>query len=276
MAESVKCMAEGVKVVKDFYNDSRGIADELMKFEDLTPKERNKAGRVSCDASATFFLENKCSHTIWPALSLNISDAEECNIPLEPGFVSLLKIDAPWFGSIWARTLCSTPAPGYFSCETGDCGGTGTIACSRPEPIYPVTELIFEINNDSAVSYDLSLVHGHNAMVSIKPNGGTLVGHESGPCPMVQCNNDLSSVCPSHLKAYHKYFEYVGCMNSCDVIDHDLKYCYARGIASSPDEYMKMNKQLCPDAATYLGDKSRLVYQCKGAQSYLITFCPGS
>ncbi|XP_057450769.1 uncharacterized protein At2g29880-like isoform X2 [Lotus japonicus] len=46
MAESVKCMAEGVKVVKDFYNDSRAIPNELMKMEGLTSRERNKAGRL--------------------------------------------------------------------------------------------------------------------------------------------------------------------------------------------------------------------------------------
>ena len=43
MVGSVNFMVEGMKVAKDFYNDSRAIVEKLMKMDDLTPSERNKA-----------------------------------------------------------------------------------------------------------------------------------------------------------------------------------------------------------------------------------------
>ena len=46
MAESVKFIAKGMKIVKDFYDDLRAIADELMKMDDYTLKERNKASQL--------------------------------------------------------------------------------------------------------------------------------------------------------------------------------------------------------------------------------------
>nr|AFK38109.1 unknown [Lotus japonicus] len=208
-------------------------------------------------------LENRCADTIWRGSNSTISDIQPF---LNPGVRTSLMVRDPWSGTIWPLTRCTNSALQDFSCATGDCG-TGLLACSIPK--YPVTEFIFKIN-DSVVSYDLSLVHGQNVLVRVKPNGGTLVDGGSGPCPMVECNKELSSVCPSHLIAYDQDGQYVGCKNSCDVID-DPKYC-CDGVACIPDEYMKMNKQLCPDATTFQGDKQPSV--CKGAISYDITFCP--
>ena len=46
VAESVRSMAEGVKVAKSFYDDSRAVADALMKMDGLTQDEQDKAGRL--------------------------------------------------------------------------------------------------------------------------------------------------------------------------------------------------------------------------------------
>ncbi|XP_057425756.1 thaumatin-like protein 1 [Lotus japonicus] len=215
-------------------------------------------------SDVTLNLENRCKDFIWRGSSPSIWEPEPYY--LTPGDHSTLTVSDPWSGTIWPRSHCRINASYYFSCATGDCR-TGQLACSIPK--YPVTELIFKIN-DSVVSYDISLVHGQNVLVCVKPNGGTLVDGGSGPCPMVECNKELSSVCPSHLIAYGQEGQYVGCKNSCDVID-DPRYC-CDGVTCIPDEYMKMNKQLCPDATTFQGDKPP--YQCKGASSYDITLCP--
>ena len=46
VAESVRSMAEGVKVAKSFYDDSRAVADALVKMDGLTHEEQDKAGRL--------------------------------------------------------------------------------------------------------------------------------------------------------------------------------------------------------------------------------------
>lgn len=86
----------------------------------------------------------------------------------------------------------------YGKLETG----LGTKSCQYPPPTCPVTLLNFYINQ-SMVSYEVSLNHGHNVAIRIEPIGGTLV-NGSGPCPIVYCVQDTSNVCPSNLVATNK------------------------------------------------------------------------
>ena len=76
--------------------------------------------------------------------------------------------------------------------------GLGTKSCQSPPPTCPVTLLNFYINQ-SVVSYEVCLNHGHNVAVRIEPIGGTPDG--SGPCPIVDCFLAKSNVCPSNLVA---------------------------------------------------------------------------
>ena len=125
-----------------------------------------------------------------------------------------------WKGFIWGRTKRSLNASNYFSCETGDCGSNKI--CQWPEPNSPVTILNLTINqpvqtNPHVVSQsnEMNLNHGHNVPVRIQPVGGSLVGG-SGPCPVVDCAQDFSHVCPSNLVAKGKDGRYVGCLSACD------------------------------------------------------------
>ena len=77
--------------------------------------------------------------------------------------------------------------------------GLGTKSCQSPPPTCPVTLLNFYINQ-SVVSYEVCLNHGHNVAVQIEPSGGTLVDG-SGPCPIADCVQDICNVCPSNLVA---------------------------------------------------------------------------
>ncbi|KDP29997.1 hypothetical protein JCGZ_18764 [Jatropha curcas] len=164
-------------------------------------------------------------------------------------------MDDPWSGSIWVRTKCTSNDTYYFSCETGDCG-SGERDCQGPPPVYPVTLLNFNISQN-AVSYELSLVHGHNIAVQIRPDGGSLVDGGSGPCPIVECIGDISNVCPASLVVKNKDGVYVGCNNPCDVLN-DPNYCRANDISTR-------FKQLCSSAHTYPGDNSPPIYKCSGA-----------
>ena len=214
----------------------------------------------------TFTFENLCSNTVWRASSPSIGDDDPV---LETNAYSVFYMDDKWSGSIWARTKCSANASNYFSCETGDCG-SGVTDCSGPKPTYPATLLNFNINNP-VVSYEVSLVHGQNLLVRIKPIGGTLVDG-SGPCPVVDCNMDMGNVCPPSLITYNKDGRYVGCNSACDVLK-DPKYC-CNGNGCQIDEISQKFKDLCPLAHAYPGHNKPPVYQCKGADRYDITFCP--
>lgn len=217
-------------------------------------------------ADVTFHFENMCSDSIWRASSPSMGDAMP---ELGSNIYEIFYMDDVWSGSIWARTKCSTNASNYFSCETGDCGN-GDIDCNATKPTYPATLLNFNINH-SIVSYELSLVHGQNVFVQIKPNGGTLVDG-SGPCPVVDCHMNLFNVCPPALLALDPGGHYVGCNSACDVFK-EPKYC-CDGNGCQPDEYSQKFKAQCPTAHIYPGDHSPPVYQCKGADSYDITYCP--
>ena len=179
-----------------------------------------------------------------------------------------------WTGSIWVRTKCSFNDSYYFSCETGDCG-SGTQDCQSPPPTYPVTLLNFDVKTP-AVSYEVSLNHGHNVPVRIQPDDGYLVGGRA-PCPVVDCVEDISNVCPNPLVATNKDGWYVGCYSACDALK-DPKYCctgnFSSPAACQPNDYSKTFKQLCKLAHTYPRDNDPPTYKCSSATSYNITFCP--
>lgn len=153
--------------------------------------------------------------------------------------------------------------------------GTGQTECQDPPPTYPVTLLQFTIDH-SLVSYEVSLNQGYNdAPVRIQPDGGTLVGG-SRACPVVDCIQDLSNVCPSTLVAKNKAGWAVGCFSPCDAFK-DPKYgCTGSytGPQCLPNEYSETFKQLCNLAHAYPGDKEPPFYECNGAKAYNITFCP--
>ncbi|KAM3737226.1 hypothetical protein ACB098_09G040000 [Castanea mollissima] len=168
-----------------------------------------------------------------------------------------------WKGFIWGRTKCSLNASNYFL------------------PNSPVTILNFTINqpvqtNPHVVSYEVNLNHGYNVPVRIQPVGGSLVG-DSGPCPVVDCAQDFSNVCPPNLVAKDKDGRYVGCLSACDALK-DPKHCCFGNFASpqtcQPNEYSSIFKKACGLAHAYPSDNQPPIYSCSGATSFSITFCP--
>ncbi|XP_012082607.1 thaumatin-like protein 1 [Jatropha curcas] len=82
----------------------------------------------------------------------------------------------------------------------------------------------FYLLNQGVVTYELSLIHGHNLGVRVEPHGGILSGGGTKPCPTVDCVKDIGSVCPAPLMAKNENGVYVGCYNPCDVLN-DPKCC---------------------------------------------------
>ncbi|KAK9272073.1 hypothetical protein L1049_002442 [Liquidambar formosana] len=222
-------------------------------------------------SETTFNYVNQCTNPVWTAASPSIEDAMP---EKDPGNLYIFYTPDVWTGSIWARTKCTTNATFYFSCETGDCG-TGEEDCQGPPPTYPVTLLNFDINQ-AVVTYEVSLNHGYNNVpVRIQPVGGSLLDG-SGPCPVVDCIQDLSNVCPASLVAKNKDGAQVGCFSACDGLK-DPKFCCTgafSGPACQPNQYSESFKKLCGLAHTYPTDNNPPIYKCNGATAYNITFCP--
>jgi hypothetical protein len=105
---------------------------------------------------------------------------------------------------------------------------------------------------------------------------GSLLGG-AGPCPVVDCIEAISDMCPSPLVAQNSDGRYVGCYSACDKFK-DPKYCctgnYSSPGACQPNDYSQTFKRLCKLAHTYLGDNDPPTYKCTGATRYNITFCP--
>ena len=228
-------------------------------------------------STVTFNYENRCTESIWLGATPSIGDSDP---EFTSGTSKKLQMPDQWKGFLWGRTKCSLNASNYFSCETGDCGGNKI--CQWPVPNSPVTILNFTINqpvqtNPLVVSYELNLNHGHNVPVRIQPVGGSLVGGGTGPCPVVDCAQDFSNVCPPNLVAKGKDGRYVGCLSACDVLK-DPKHCCFGNFASpqtcQPNEYSSIFKKACSLAHTYPGDNQPPIYSCSGATSFSITFCP--
>ncbi|KAL5743039.1 hypothetical protein ACOSP7_029771 [Xanthoceras sorbifolium] len=185
-----------------------------------------------------FFIENKCTYSIWHGASPSNGDGMAEH---GPGILKILTMTDPWTGLT---------------------------------PTYPVTLLNFGINKGE-VSHELNLNHGFNIPVSFRPDGGSLVGG-SGACPVVDCVQDLKNVCPSPLVATDKDGFYVGCNSACDAMK-DPKFCCTgefTGSACQPNEHSRRFKEVCKLAHTYPGDNEPPVYKCSGATRYNLTFCP--
>ncbi|KAK7838821.1 thaumatin-like protein 1, partial [Quercus suber] len=175
-------------------------------------------------STVTFNYENRCTELIWLGATPSIGDSDP---EFTSGTSKTLQMPDQWKGFIWGRTKCSLNASNYFSCGTGDCGGNKI--CQWPVPNSP-----YKLQtNPLVVSYELNLNHGHNVPVRIQPVGGSLVGG-SGPCPVVDCAQDFSNVCPPNLVAKGK----------------DGRY------TCQPNEYSSVFKKACGLAHTYPGAHS--------------------
>ncbi|XP_022144750.1 thaumatin-like protein 1b [Momordica charantia] len=220
---------------------------------------------VVCDV--IFHFDNQCPYSIWLAANPSIGDADPES---PPDTLEVFTMPDTWTGSIWARTKCSNDPSFKFSCETGDCG-SGNIICDSSPPALPVTLLNFAINQ-SVVHYELSLKHGFNIQVRIQPDGGHLVDGGSGPCPVVDCIQNIGNVCPASLVATNKDGAYVGCYSACDALKSP-EYC-CNSPSCQPDQYSKTFKNSCALAHTYPGDNSPPTYGCTGFNTINVIFCP--
>ncbi|KAM0942378.1 putative Thaumatin family [Dioscorea sansibarensis] len=223
--------------------------------------------------STTFTLTNECAQTIWPGILANAGSTPPAStgFALDPGVSRSIVTPAPWSGRFWARTLCSTDQSGRFSCASGDCG-SGAVECSGGGAAPPTTLAEFTLGGGDGITdfYDVSLVDGYNIAMLVEANGAS-----ASTCTATGCVVDLNRACPAELKVGAG----VACRSACEAFGTD-EYCckgaYGNPSACKPTVYSEFFKQACPRAYSYAYDDATSTFTCRSADSYVITFCPGS
>ncbi|VAH56580.1 unnamed protein product [Triticum turgidum subsp. durum] len=165
-------------------------------------------------------------------------------------------------GRIWARTDCSFHGEGIGSCQTGGCGGL-LVCKGNGQPPNTLGE--FTLGQDQTNDFfDISLLDGFNVPMELLP---VLVRGRSGCGKGLRCAANITSQCPGDLKAPG------GCNNACTVFKQDI-YCLNGSTISSPTNYSKFFKRMCPDAYSYPDDGSTRTFNCPSGTNYQVVFCP--
>ena len=171
---------------------------------------------------------------------------------------------------MWPRRGCSFDARGQGSCATGDCGGA--LRCGGCPGATPATvvEMTLGTPRSPLHFYDVPLVDGFNAPVSMSPVGG------GSGCGVAGCQADLNACCPSALEVRDREGKVAGCRSACGAMGGD-RYCctgdYASPERCRPTVFARVFKAVCPKAYSYAYDDATSLNRCK-ASRYLITFCP--
>ncbi|KAF2912288.1 thaumatin-like protein isoform X1 [Oryza sativa Japonica Group] len=215
---------------------------------------------------------NNCGESVWPGLlgTAGHPTPQSGGFHLGAGEEAALEVPAGWSGRVWPRRGCSFDSRGRGSCATGDCGGV--LRCNGAAGATPATVVEMTLGTSASAMhfYDVSLVDGFNAPVSMAAVGGG-VG-----CGTAACGADVNVCCPSALEVRDREGRVAGCRSACRAMGGD-RYCctgdYASPSACRPTIFSHLFKAICPRAYSYAYDDATSLNRCH-AKRYLITFCP--
>lgn len=219
---------------------------------------------------------NNCAESVWPALLGTTGHVTPQSGGFHLGAGEELTFNVPlmWSGRVWPRRGCAFDAHGNSTngsrCTTGDCGGV--LRCAGNPGAAPATVIEMTLGTPSSPVhfYDVSLVDGFNAPVSMAPVGG------GRGCGVAACGTDLNVCCPSALEVRDREGRIAGCRSACGAMGGD-RYCctgdYGTPAACKPTMFAHLFKAICPRAYSYAFDDASSLNRCK-ASRYLITFCP--
>ncbi|KAK8624167.1 hypothetical protein V6N13_065520 [Hibiscus sabdariffa] len=157
------------------------------------------------ECARVFTIINYCKETIWLGITPG-DNFDGGGFQLKPGRSILFHAPVGWSGRIWGRTGCKFDKNGNGSCLTADCGNT--LKCKSPGKI-PVSLAEFTLSDVDY--YDISLVHGFNVPIWIKPING------QGNCSTCGCDLDLRRSCPNELVVNGGgNGKTIGCRSACD------------------------------------------------------------
>ncbi|RLM58727.1 thaumatin-like protein [Panicum miliaceum] len=206
----------------------------------------------------------------WPAGHRRPPDAAVRWLPPGPGRRDHLRRASGLVGPPVAAPRLLLRRPWAGSCATGDCGGV--LRCDGRPGATPATvvEMTLGTPRSPLHFYDVSLVDGFNAPVSMSPVGG------GAGCGVAGCQADLNVCCPSALEVRDREGKVAGCRSACRAMGGD-RYCctgdYASPERCRPTVFAHVFKAVCPKAYSYAYDDATSLNRCK-ASRYLITFCP--
>ncbi|XP_025828280.1 thaumatin-like protein [Panicum hallii] len=230
------------------------------------------AGGGASNGGVQLILVNNCAESIWPGLlgTAGHPTPQSGGFHLAPGDETAFDVPLGWSGRLWPRRGCSFDGRGRGSCATGDCGGV--LRCDGRPGATPATvvEMTLGTPRSPLHFYDVSLVDGFNAPVSMSPVGG------GAGCGVAGCQADLNVCCPSALEVRDREGKVAGCRSACRAMGGD-RYCctgdYASPERCRPTVFAHVFKAVCPKAYSYAYDDATSLNRCK-ASRYLITFCP--
>lgn len=131
-------------------------------------------------------IHNNCPDTLWPAIYTSSGGGPGTGgFALAAGANRSMEVATDWYGRVWARTNCTSPAAGdddddgVLNCQTGTCGQMDcTLRAGNP----PATLAEFNLAGGTGASQnfvDLSLVDGYNVPVGLtyvaNPNDDTTI-----------------------------------------------------------------------------------------------------
>ncbi|XP_062104770.1 thaumatin-like protein [Humulus lupulus] len=224
--------------------------------------------------TVTFYVHNKCSFPIWPAVAPNNGYPVLANggFHLPPGQTRRVIAPWKWTGRLWARTGCNFATNWSPACETGDCDGR--LECNGLIGTPPVTlvQISVQIDQTKPNYYDVSLVDGYNLPVSVAARPS------SAKCTIGGCVENLNSLCPEELKVLNDVGEVVACKSGCLKFNLDSFCCrnqYGSPDKCRPNVYSKLFKEACPSCYSYAYDSPPPLASC-AAKEYVVTFCPST
>uniref|UniRef100_A0A0A9F573 Thaumatin-like protein n=1 Tax=Arundo donax TaxID=35708 RepID=A0A0A9F573_ARUDO len=230
------------------------------------------ATRAAGGNGVQLILVNNCAESVWPGLlgTAGHPTPQSGGFHLAPGDEAAFDVPHCWSGRVWPRRGCSFDAGGRGTCATGDCGGV--LRCDGRAGATPATvvEMTLGTPRSALHFYDVSLVDGFNAPVSMTPVGG------GAGCGVAGCQADLNVCCPSALEVRDREGRIAGCRSACKAMGGD-RYCctgeYGSPEKCKPSMFAHVFKAICPKAYSYAYDDASSLNRCK-ASRYLITFCP--
>ncbi|KAM0860542.1 hypothetical protein ACQ4PT_046471 [Festuca glaucescens] len=227
---------------------------------------------AAADGRIHLIIVNNCAESVWPGIlaTAGHTTPQSGGFHLGTGEETTFDVPVGWSGRVWPRRGCSFDSRGLGSCATGDCGGV--LRCAGAGGAIPATvvEMTLGTRQSPMHFYDVSLVDGFNAPVSMTPVGG------GRGCGVASCGADLNVCCPSALEVRDREGKVAGCRSACRAMGGD-KYCctgeYGTPAACKPTIFSHLFKAICPKAYSYAFDDASSLNRCK-ANRYLITFCP--
>ncbi|KAH7528124.1 pathogenesis-related thaumatin-like protein 3.5 [Ziziphus jujuba] len=234
---------------------------------------------------------NHCSHQVWPVA---LSNADEPSLlPCQGGHTPVLhpgqSINISVSPSLSVATGGRTPCTKYSDerklrslnedsgshTEGGGCG----ISYNLQQPISTTIATFMLNGTDGLDHYEVSFKNRYNLPMLVVPVHDGSGSGSGGHCRTAGCTVNLTSLCLPELRFSQ---ESLGCKSACQAFG-DPNFCCTSNCSNgtgltdstpcNPNFYTEFFKNACPEANSFVDDRSSL-FSCPFGKDYSILFCP--